>query len=69
MLATALQLPSTVLAQISAGMVEAKDCDGGGHGKGLEHPEEPLISEGVPMHTLSELGDAEDAADLLELSA
>lgn len=62
---SALQPPSAVLAKVSAGVVEAENGNSRDHGERLEHPEEPLISKSVPVHTLGELNNAENTANLL----
>lgn len=63
-LASPVQPPSPVLPEISAGVVEAENGNSRGHGQRLKHPEEPLCAECVSIHTLGELGNAENAANL-----
>lgn len=59
-----MQSPRCVLAKVSAGVENAEDGNSWNHGERLEHPEEPLISESIPVHPLGEFDDSEDTANL-----
>ena len=60
-----MQPPSAVFAKVSAGVEDTENGNSWNHWERLEHPEEPLISESVPVHSLGKFDDAEDTANLL----
>ena len=62
-------LVASVTSKILTRVVDAKDANGDQHRHSFENPEQPLVSEGITVNSLCELGNSVDGSQLFPSSA